>query len=280
MLDTRAFCIFLVARVIAAVFAPIQDCDEVFNYWEPTHYLSHGYGLQTWEYSPEYAIRSWAYVGLHALSTLLARPVGTKVLEFYMLRVVLALMCSASEAKLFSVISKTLNPRVAVMFMIVSISCTGMFHASIAYLPSSFSMYTTMLGMAAFMNWRGEIRTAEGIFWMGLGGVLGWPFAMAMVIPYMIEELIIAWALQDFKALFWRLTDGVVRVLVVLVGLPYLSHQEPLLRATRLSRAASMASFTGSLSVSRSTFYGTMSSVLAKDQTYMGQNRGTFTFVI
>lgn len=39
----------------------------VFNYWEPTHYLSHGYGLQTWEYSPVYAIRSWAYVGLHAV---------------------------------------------------------------------------------------------------------------------------------------------------------------------------------------------------------------------
>jgi hypothetical protein len=39
----------------------------VFNYWEPTHYLSHGYGLQTWEYSPAYAIRSWAYIVLHAL---------------------------------------------------------------------------------------------------------------------------------------------------------------------------------------------------------------------
>jgi len=38
----------------------------VFNYWEPTHYLAHNNGLQTWEYSPKYAIRSWAYVGFHA----------------------------------------------------------------------------------------------------------------------------------------------------------------------------------------------------------------------
>lgn len=45
----------------------MQDCDETFNYWEPTHYLSHGYGLQTWEYSPEYGIRSWLYIGLHAV---------------------------------------------------------------------------------------------------------------------------------------------------------------------------------------------------------------------
>jgi len=28
--------------------------------------LVHGSGFQTWEYSPVYAIRSWAYVALHA----------------------------------------------------------------------------------------------------------------------------------------------------------------------------------------------------------------------
>lgn len=144
-------------------------------------------------------------------------PVGSKAWEFYFLRLVLASSCAASEAKLFSVISRTLNPRVAIMFLIIMVSCTGMFHASIAYLPSTFSMYTTMLGMAAFMNWRGHIRTGQGIFWIGLGALLGWPFAMAMVIPYLVEELVIAWALQDSKTLFWRLTDGIVKVLVILV---------------------------------------------------------------
>jgi alpha-1,2-mannosyltransferase len=39
----------------------------VYNYWEPTHYLVHGSGFQTWEYSPAYAIRSWAYIGIHGL---------------------------------------------------------------------------------------------------------------------------------------------------------------------------------------------------------------------
>jgi len=34
----------------------------VFNFWEPLHYLSRGTGFQTWELSPQYAIRSWAYV--------------------------------------------------------------------------------------------------------------------------------------------------------------------------------------------------------------------------
>ena len=67
MQPISAFYLFFGANLIAALFAPIQDCDETFNYWEPTHYLSHGYGLQTWEYSPDYAIRSWLYIALHAV---------------------------------------------------------------------------------------------------------------------------------------------------------------------------------------------------------------------
>ncbi|CAG8591433.1 5824_t:CDS:10, partial [Racocetra fulgida] len=62
-----AFIAFLIVRLTAVFFSNIADCDEVFNYWEPTHYLQYGYGMQTWEYSPEYAIRSWAYIKLHAI---------------------------------------------------------------------------------------------------------------------------------------------------------------------------------------------------------------------
>lgn len=78
----KAFYVFLTANLIAALFAPIQDCDETYNYWEPTHYLSHGYGRQTWEYSPEYSIRSWFYIGLHAIVGNFRRllPQSTKVL--------------------------------------------------------------------------------------------------------------------------------------------------------------------------------------------------------
>ena len=39
----------------------------VFNYWEPLHYLYKGYGFQTWETSPQFAIRSWAYTLLWLL---------------------------------------------------------------------------------------------------------------------------------------------------------------------------------------------------------------------
>ena len=90
-------------RLVSARYNLVHDCDEVFNFWEPLHYLLYGYGKQTWEYryrfpahwprggarrvrralgassergaddghagvlgcSPTYALRSWSYVLLH-----------------------------------------------------------------------------------------------------------------------------------------------------------------------------------------------------------------------
>ena len=61
------FTALLAVRLLAAARAPIMDCDETFNYWEPTHYLLYGRGLQTWEYAPQFALRSYGYALLHAL---------------------------------------------------------------------------------------------------------------------------------------------------------------------------------------------------------------------
>lgn len=76
-----AFYFFLAANIFSALFNPIQDCDETFNFWEPTHYLSHGYGFQTWEWSPDYGIRDWFYIVPHAIVGNLRRllPHPTKV---------------------------------------------------------------------------------------------------------------------------------------------------------------------------------------------------------
>ena len=81
--------IFLLVRFSAAMYSNIQDCDEgmrdgrclrlllthpsVFNFWEPLHYLDRGHGFQTWETSPEYAIRSYAYIVLHLISVKIPR---------------------------------------------------------------------------------------------------------------------------------------------------------------------------------------------------------------
>ena len=89
--------------------SPIQDCDEVFNYWEPLHYMLHGFGFQTWEYSPRFALRSWGFIKLFdqlsrpASSFLAAGPLqlvsfqNEKIAQFYWIRLVLALSCWMSE---------------------------------------------------------------------------------------------------------------------------------------------------------------------------------------
>lgn len=98
----------------------------------------------------------------------------------------------------------------------------GMFHASVAFLPSSFAMYTTMLGIAAFMNWRGGLKTAQGIFWFAVGGILGWPFSIALSAPFLFEELLFAF-LSNKDALIdaiIRFARGFVAALLVLVRGP------------------------------------------------------------
>ena len=210
----------LASNTLSAVFAPIQDCDEVFNYWEPTHYLAHGYGLQTWEYSPEYSIRSWLYVSLHALvaksSYLFTR---TKAGQFYFVRLALALICTGCETRLYSAISRNLDRRIGALFLLIMLFSPGLFHASSAMLPSSFAMYTSMLGLAAFLDRKGRVNTARGIMWFGVGAVVGWPFAGALVLPFILDEVIAGIREGNAPLTLSRIVRGVFQCLLVLVGL-------------------------------------------------------------
>ena len=224
-----AFYIFLSVNMLAALYAPIQDCDEVFNYWEPTNYLNRGFGLQTWEYSPEFAIRSWTYVVLHAIPGKLASFFSSKTtFEFYFIRAALGVVCALCETRLFSTVSRILNYRVGMMLLLVMVLSPGMFHASVAYLPSSLAMYTAMLGTAAFMDWRGGLKTNQGIMWFGIGAMIGWPFSAALILPFIAEEFVLAWMVKDKSEIIWRFVDGVARCLIVLVSVSSLhSRYDP-----------------------------------------------------
>lgn len=216
-----AFYIFFAAHALAAFFSPIQDCDEVYNYWEPTHYLNHGHGLQTWEYAPDYALRSWLYASLHAMVIYIGSwlPfVNNKAAEFYFLRLIFAAGCAMCEMQLFKTISKAMNPRIAIIFMVVLASSAGMFHAAVSYLPSSFAMYFVCLAMAAFMDWTLGIGTALGLFWLSVGTVVGWPFVGALAIPYVVEEVVMCYFTDDLEGTATRLFSGLCAAFVVLVA--------------------------------------------------------------
>lgn len=212
------FCLFGAVNLVAALYAPIQDCDETFNYWEPTHYLDHGYGLQTWEYSPEYAIRSWLYIVLHAVPGKLASIFSAKgAYQFYVIRALLSLLCAFAQTRLYCVISKEIGSSIARIFQLIMLCSTGIFYASVAYLPSSFAMLTTMMGMSEFMDWQGGLKTANGITWFGIGAIIGWPFSGALILPLLLDEFVYV-RLTGISDSAFRILNGVVRVFIVAVS--------------------------------------------------------------
>lgn len=213
-----AFYIFAAANTIAAAYSPIQDCDEVFNYWEPTHYLDRGYGFETWEYSPEFAIRSWTYAAIHAVVAFVGRIgllVATKAFQFYFLRFALGLAMALCQARFYAQTSRTFNARIGAYVAIIMLSSPGFFHSSVAYLPSAFAMGALMLGTAGFMDWRGGLNTAAGIHWMAAGSILGWPFAGVMILPFMAEEVLFAYFTEGLLELGIRCLYGTTRTALI-----------------------------------------------------------------
>jgi alpha-1,2-mannosyltransferase len=69
------------------------------------------------------------------------------------------------------------------------------------------------------MNWRGGLKSSQGIFWFAMGGILGWPFAAALCAPFLLEEGLFAF-LSDkdrFIEAIIRFSRGVVATLIIIV---------------------------------------------------------------
>jgi len=181
-------------RVAAAMYSSIADCDEVFNFWEPLHFWDRGHGFQTWEVTPQYAIRSWAYVLLHVLPTRITRlALGLeKRPAFFGVRILLALICTLAEAKFYRTVSEKINERVGRYLFFMLLFSAGIWHASVAFLPSSFAMYMNMFAFSyaldppSLTNYQ---RTTVAILCFAAGAIVGWPFALALAIPFVWEEL-------------------------------------------------------------------------------------------
>lgn len=180
---TFVFTVFIVTRVLSAFYSYISDCDETFNYWEPLHMLIYSDGLQTWEYSPQYAIRSYSYLMTLAvpgsfISYFDLKPVNV----FYSLRVILAIYSSLCETYFVGGVEKKFNRQIAAVTMILMLPSTGLMVASTSFLPSSFSMYCVLLFFGAWMR---EDEATCGVA-MAINATLGWPFASALSLPVLL----------------------------------------------------------------------------------------------
>ncbi|XP_026938135.1 alpha-1,2-mannosyltransferase ALG9 isoform X1 [Sagmatias obliquidens] len=210
---STAFKCLLSARLCAALLSNISDCDETFNYWEPTHYLIYGKGFQTWEYSPAYAIRSYAYLLLHAWPAAFhARILQTnKILVFYFLRCLLAFVSCICELYFYKAVCKKFGLHVSRMMLAFLVLSTGMFCSSSAFLPSSFCMYTTLIAMT---GWYMD-KTSFAVLGVAAGAILGWPFSAALGLPIAFDLLVMK---HRWKSFFhWSLVALMIFLVPVVV---------------------------------------------------------------
>nr|XP_034995072.1 alpha-1,2-mannosyltransferase ALG9 isoform X3 [Zootoca vivipara] len=203
---STAFKCLISARFCAALLSNISDCDETFNYWEPMHYLVYGKGFQTWEYSPVYAIRSYAYLWLHALPALFhARVLQTnKVLIFYFLRCLLAFLSCVCELYFYKAVCKKFGLHVSRLMLAFLVLSTGMFCSAAAFLPSSFCMYSTVIAMT---GWYMD-KISLAVLGVAAGAIVGWPFSAALGLPIALDFLILKRRWRSF--LRWFLVALVV----------------------------------------------------------------------
>ncbi|KAH7642506.1 hypothetical protein HUG17_5551 [Dermatophagoides farinae] len=170
---------FLFARLCSALWNNINDCDETFNYWEPSHFLIYGNGFQTWEYSPKYAIRSYAYLWLYMLPAKLLKFFFSKIVIFYITRFYMVMISASIETFLFISIRKYFGNQTAVYYCATSCLAAGMFNSMTTFLPSSFAIYIVCLSLAFWLRDNDQLF----IFFFAFGSILGWPFISVIGIP-------------------------------------------------------------------------------------------------
>ncbi|KAL1140575.1 hypothetical protein AAG570_000505, partial [Ranatra chinensis] len=221
-----AFKVLLSARIVAAIWSHISDCDETFNYWEPVcyliyyqHYLLYGKGLQTWEYSPLYSLRSYTYLVFQLAPTFIYNAIlnPDKLLAFYFQRCLLALGCAACEVYFYKSVCREFGIHVGRLMLIFLLFSAGMFVSSTAFLPSTFSMYMTMLSIGAWYHRKYELA----VFTTAISAFLSWPFAALIGVPVAFDMLFLR---KEFtKFVNWCLISCVV-ILVPMVRIDSLYY--------------------------------------------------------
>jgi len=87
-----------------------------------------------------------------------------------------------------------------------------------AFLPSSFAMYTCTMAFSYSLEQpcsQSNRRTLLATLLFATGGIVGWPFALALAIPFVFEELFVfgvdrvpqeirwSWTVHRWKRLFF-----------------------------------------------------------------------------
>ncbi|CAH2099445.1 unnamed protein product [Euphydryas editha] len=189
-----ALALLLTARLAAAYWGHIADCDETYNYWEPLHYLVYGNGLQTWEYSPVYAIRSYMPLWLFAVPAKILSYMMTPVSVFFTLRALLAVLTACAELMFYKAVCHEFGVHVGRVWLCLTLPAAGCFASSAAMLPSAWSSALVSAALACW--WRRRYPLA--VLFTAATALLSWPFTALLGVPIAIDMLLLKQQYMDF----------------------------------------------------------------------------------
>eukprot|EP01084_Bolivina_argentea_P026110 48500_1 len=155
--------------------------------WRSKAFLLTNYGFQTWEYSPLYALRSYAYLlpqyGIgHVLLSSFSLSTQPFII-FYALRIILSIICVLCEFYFASSLTPWFGPQTSFFTFIFLALSSGMFNCCAAYLPQQFVLCMLLLSFGCFFR---QYRVCA-IWFMGCAAIIGWPFIALLAVPLAID---------------------------------------------------------------------------------------------
>lgn len=229
------------SKLAATLMNFIQDCDEVFNYWEPLHFLQFGQeSFQTWEYCHTYKLRSWAYISLYSIFSKAPQMFLEKDALFYATKFLLGLLSFTTEYYLYKAIqqshdkyiskstynikirgTKQFNQidqsQISKNFLIFLIFSPGMFISSTSFLPSAFGMYFITLAFAYSLLAPTKKNTSIIIAFVIFSGTWGWPFCLFFGLIYAIQRIIDRFIFSNFIFLVKTAVKYTVLIMVFII---------------------------------------------------------------
>lgn len=163
-MDKVVLLLLIFSSLLSARYSIIDDCDEVYNYWEPAHHLLYGGGFQTWEYAPQFALRSYWYPGAVALIGWPLSLFLSRLQVFFVLRALLGLGYAWSAWFFYRAARQAFALEQLGAHLVLAVGLVvapGLFAASTALLPNSFSM---CLFMISYGCWLKGLRALAVIF--------------------------------------------------------------------------------------------------------------------
>ncbi|GAA53763.1 alpha-1 2-mannosyltransferase [Clonorchis sinensis] len=251
-----SFKIALNFALFSVLFNVLNDCDEVYNYWEPLHFLvtsGKGGGFQTWEYSPVYGLRSFFYLWVFGWPAFIAVQLGSPTwLAFLFVRLHLALLCTLAVTILASVLHKLTTSHnqsafgIPLPLLFVGFLCLspGHFLYSTNLVPSGIAATVATFMLAMWLN--GHFTLAVGC--TAFMGIVLWPFAALLGLPLALHMLLIRRFTQLLaSSIFWAVVFIVPMILVdsfyfgrVVLAPWNIVHYNVFSQATNVSGSASV----------------------------------------